>query len=29
MEEILKEEFEKLFENTTIDCVIVENQIGP
>ena len=25
----LKEEFEKLFKNTTIDCVIVENQIGP
>tara|TARA_B100000925_G_scaffold143444_1_gene107439 strand:- start:228 stop:1049 length:822 start_codon:yes stop_codon:yes gene_type:complete len=25
----LKEEFEKLFENTIIDCVIVENQIGP
>ena len=25
----LKEEFEKLFENITIDCVIVENQIGP
>ena len=25
----LKEEFEKLFENNTIDCVIVENQIGP
>ena len=25
----LKEAFEKLFENTIIDCVIVENQIGP
>ena len=25
----LKEEFEKLFENIVIDCVIVENQIGP
>ena len=25
----LKEEFEKIFENIIIDCVIVENQIGP
>ena len=25
----LKEEFEKIFESITIDCVIVENQIGP
>ena len=25
----LKEEFEKLLNNITIDCVIVENQIGP
>ena len=25
----LKEEFEKILNNITIDCVIVENQIGP